>query len=124
MVVPATPGSVRGEVPTRRRAVSGWNHLSGGSALKRSAPGKIRSWPLKRPGSRARNRHVTKTGRRRRSSIDGRTTRHAGYALSQRRRKLVEEAGWIKTVAGQGKTRSEGSNGSGWSFVPAPRPTT
>ena len=35
------------------------------------------------------------------SAIDGRTTRHAGYAVSQRKRKLVEESfGWMKTVAG------------------------
>jgi transposase len=33
------------------------------------------------------------------SAIDGRTTRHAGYAISQRKRKLVEECfGWMKTV--------------------------
>ena len=45
----------------------------------------------------------------RRSAIDGRTTRHAGYGLSQRIRKRIEEAfGWIKTVAGQDKTRFRG----------------
>jgi transposase len=62
----------------------------------------------------AQNRHVTKTGRR--SALDGRTTRHRGYALSQRRRKLVEEAfGWIKTIAGQGKTKFRGLERVGWS---------
>jgi transposase len=66
----------------------------------------------------AQNRHVTKTGRRRRSAIDGRTTRHRGYALSQRRRKLVEEAfGWIKTGAGQRKTSFRGLERVGWSFT-------
>jgi transposase len=66
----------------------------------------------------AQNRHLTKTGRHRRSSIDRRTTRHAGYAVSQRRRKLVEEAfGWIKTVAGQSKTRFRGLERVGWSFT-------
>jgi hypothetical protein len=36
---------------------------------------------------------------RRTSAIDGRTTRHPGYAISQRKRKLVEQAlGWMKTV--------------------------
>jgi transposase len=65
----------------------------------------------------ARNRYLTKTGRRRRSSVDGRTTRHPGYAQSQRRRKLIEEAfGWIKTVAGQAKTRFKGLERVGWSF--------
>jgi hypothetical protein len=35
----------------------------------------------------------------RRSAIDGRTTRHAGYTLSQQKRKLVEQRfGWMKTV--------------------------
>ena len=57
----------------------------------------------------AQHRYITKTGRRRRSSIDGRTTRHPGCALSQRRRKPVEEAfAWIKTIAGQAKTRFPG----------------
>jgi hypothetical protein len=36
---------------------------------------------------------------RRGSAIDGRTTRHARYAISQRKRKLVEQAfGWLKTI--------------------------
>jgi transposase len=65
----------------------------------------------------AQHRYVTRTGRRRRSSIDGRTTRHSGYAVSQRRRKLVEEAfAWIKTIAGQAKTRFRGLERVGWSF--------
>jgi hypothetical protein len=37
----------------------------------------------------------------RRSAIDGRTTRHVGYGISQRLRKRIEEPfGWIKSVAG------------------------
>ena len=53
--------------------------------------------------------HVAQNTSRRRSAIDGRTTRHAGYAVSQRIRKRIEEAfGWIKTVAGQAKTRFRG----------------
>jgi IS5 family transposase len=43
------------------------------------------------------------------SAIDGRTTRHASYAVSQRRRKLVEEPfGWMKTVGGLRKLRHRG----------------
>ena len=50
--------------------------------------------------------HVAQNQRGRRSAIDGRTTRHPGYAQSQRRRKLVEEVfGWIKTVGAGGKLR-------------------
>jgi transposase len=46
---------------------------------------------------------------RRRSGIDGRTTRHAGYGVSQRIRKRVEEIfGWMKTVGGFRKTRYVG----------------
>ena len=53
--------------------------------------------------------HVAQNMSGRRSAIDGRTIRHAGYAASQRIRKRIEEAfGWIKTVAGQGKTRFRG----------------
>lgn len=44
--------------------------------------------------------HVTQNDTNRRSAIDGRTTRHAGYIVSQRKRRLVEEFnGWLKTVA-------------------------
>ena len=43
------------------------------------------------------------------SALDGRTTRHAGYAVSQRIRKRVEEIfGWMKTVGGLRKTRYRG----------------
>ena len=43
------------------------------------------------------------------SAIDGRTTRHAGYHVSQRKRKLVEEVfGWMKTVGGMRKLRHRG----------------
>ena len=51
--------------------------------------------------------HVARNERRwGHSAIDGRTTRHAGYARSQRRRKRVEEVfGWMKTVGGGRKLR-------------------
>lgn len=56
------------------------------------------------------NDHLTKTGKRRRTTIDGRTTRHAGYAVSQRIRKRIEETfGWIKAAAGYAKTRFRGT---------------
>lgn len=43
------------------------------------------------------------------SAIDGRTTRHAGYTLSQRIRKRVEEIfGWMKTMGGFRRTRFKG----------------
>lgn len=54
----------------------------------------------------------------RRSAIDGRTTRHAGYAMGQKIRKRIEEGfGWIKTVAGQRKTRFKGKDRVGWAFT-------
>jgi len=44
-----------------------------------------------------------------RSAIDARTTRHATYAISQRKRKLIEEAfGWAKTIAGMAKVKVRG----------------
>ena len=55
---------------------------------------------------------------RRNSAIDGRTTRHAGYALSQRKRKRVEEIfGWLKTVGGMRKLRHRGLHLVGWMFT-------
>lgn len=50
--------------------------------------------------------HVTQNTSGRRSAIDGRTTRHPGYAISQRIRKRVEEIfGWTKTIGGGRKLR-------------------
>ena len=47
--------------------------------------------------------------KRRYGAIDGRTTRHSGYATSQRRRKLVEEPyGWMKVIGGLRKLRHRG----------------
>jgi hypothetical protein len=55
---------------------------------------------------------------RRSSAIDARTTRHEGYAISQRKRKRVEEIfGWIKTVAGLRKTRHRGRKRVSWMFT-------
>ena len=51
--------------------------------------------------------HVAQKARH--SAIDGRTTRHLGYALSQRRRKKIEEPfGWAKTVGGMSQTVHRG----------------
>jgi hypothetical protein len=53
--------------------------------------------------------HLTKTGKRRRTKIDGRVTRHPYYAVSQRIRKRIEEIfGWVKVQGGQDKTRFRG----------------
>jgi transposase len=53
--------------------------------------------------------HVAQNNTNRRSAIDGRTTQHEGYAVSQRKRKRVEEVfGWMKTIALQRKTRFRG----------------
>jgi transposase len=62
--------------------------------------------------------HVAQNTSNRRSAIDRRTTRHVGYALSQRIRKRIEEAfGWIKTVAGQEKTKFRGVGRVGFAFT-------
>jgi transposase len=59
--------------------------------------------------------HVAQNTAGRRSAIDGRTTRHAGYAISQRLRKRIEEPfGWIKAAAGLRKTRHRGLARVGW----------
>jgi IS5 family transposase len=50
--------------------------------------------------------HVAQNAAGRRSAVDGRTTRHAGYAVSHGLRMKVEEIfGWLKTVGGLRKTR-------------------
>lgn len=62
--------------------------------------------------------HVAQNTNGRRSAIDGRTTRHAGYGMSQRIRKRIEEPfGWMKTVGGQRKSRFRGRHRVGWAFT-------
>jgi transposase len=62
--------------------------------------------------------HVAQNNNGRSSVIDGRTTRHGGYAISQRLRKRIEEAfGWIKTVAGQETTKLRGIDRVGFAFT-------
>ena len=52
------------------------------------------------------------------SAIDRRTARHAGYAVSQRKRKRIEEVfGWLKTVGLLRKTRLRGVFRVGWVFT-------
>ena len=62
--------------------------------------------------------HVAQNDKRRGgSAIDGRTTRHPGYAVSQQKRKRVEEIfGWLKTVGLLRKTRHRGLELVGWIF--------
>ena len=62
--------------------------------------------------------HVAQNISGRRSAIDRRTTRHAGYTASQRIRKRIDEAfGWIKTVAGLRQTKFRGLAKVGWAFT-------
>jgi hypothetical protein len=62
--------------------------------------------------------HVARNTNGRRSAIDKRTTRHPGYAASQRIRKRIEEAfGWIKTIAGLRKTKLRGLPKVDWAFL-------
>jgi transposase len=54
--------------------------------------------------------HLAQNTSNRRSAVDARTTRHAGYAISQRFRKRVEEIfGWMKTSGGFRRTRFRGT---------------
>ena len=71
-------------------------------------------------GCRARGctPHVAQNDTNRRSAIDARTTRHPGYAISQQKRKQIEEPfGWMKTVGGLRKTRHRGRRLVEWVFV-------
>jgi transposase len=62
--------------------------------------------------------HVAQNTTGRRSRIDARTTRHAGYAVSQVKRKRIEEIfGWLKTVALMRKLRHRGRAVIEWLFI-------
>lgn len=52
------------------------------------------------------------------SAVDGKTTRHEGYRISQQKRKRVEEIfGWMKTIGGLRKLRHRGLELVGWMFT-------
>ncbi len=62
--------------------------------------------------------HVAQNISNRSSAIDRRTTRHAGYGVSQWKRKRVEEIfGWLKTVGLLRKTRHRGRARVSWMFI-------
>lgn len=73
--------------------------------------------------SECRNMKVTphvaqNTNRSGGSAIDGRTARHEGYAVSQKKRKRIEECfGWMKTIALMRKVRHRGIEKVGWVFT-------
>jgi IS5 family transposase len=67
----------------------------------------------------ARNVHATPhVAQKKHSAIDGRTTRHAGYGVSQQKRMRVKEIfGGMKTVGGMRKLRYRGQQLVGWMFT-------
>ena len=61
--------------------------------------------------------HVAQNDSNRSSAIDGRTTRHPGYSVSQKKRKRIEEVfGWMKAFGLMRKTRHRGTDLVGWMF--------
>lgn len=62
--------------------------------------------------------HVAQNNKGRASAIDARTTRHPGYAISQKKRKLVEEPfGWGKTIGGLARPMRRGTPRMGFVFT-------
>jgi len=62
--------------------------------------------------------HVAQNNKNRRSAIDGRTTEHPGYALSQKKRKRIEESfGWMKSIGMLKKVKLRGREKVSWLFT-------
>ena len=62
--------------------------------------------------------HIAQNVSGRRSAIDGRTTRHPGYAVSQQKRKRIEEPfGWGKTIGGLARPMLRGIGTLGFKFT-------
>jgi hypothetical protein len=62
--------------------------------------------------------HVAQNHKNRRSAIDGRTTQHPGYALSQKKRKRIEESfGWMKSIGMLKKVKLRGREKVSWLFT-------
>jgi hypothetical protein len=61
---------------------------------------------------------VAQNNTNRRSAIDGRTTEHAGYAISQKKRKRIEQSfGWMKTIGMLEKVKLRGLEKVSWLFT-------
>ncbi len=62
--------------------------------------------------------HVAQNNTNRSSAIDGRTTRHAGYAISQQKRKRIEQSfGWMKIIGMLKKVKLRGREKVSWLFT-------
>ena len=62
--------------------------------------------------------HVAQNNTNRSSAIDARTTRHAGYQISQQKRKLVEQSfGWMKMIGLLKKVKVRGLRNVSWWFT-------
>ena len=63
--------------------------------------------------------HIAQNISGRRYAVDGRTTRHAGYAVGQRKRKRIEEPfGWGKTIGGLARPMLRAVEKLGFKFTP------
>jgi len=97
--------------------------LKGVSKKRRVTVGADKGYDTQDFVTRCRGMKITPhVARRQTSKVDGRTTRHAGYQVSQRIRKRVEEIfGWVKTVGGGRKLRYKGieRNRLWWEFTAA-----
>ncbi len=84
--------------------------LEGARRSRRMTVGADKGYDTKDFVTRCRSMKITPhVARRRTSKVDGRTTRHVGYQVSQRIRKRVEEIfGWVKTIGGGRKLRYRG----------------
>ena len=88
-----------------------------GPGLRRRPQRVARPLPLGLRGLAVTPR-VAQNTTRRSSAIDGRTTRHPGYLVSQRERKRIEEIfGWLKQIGLLRKTRHRGVARVGWMFT-------
>jgi transposase len=97
-------------------------HKAGGKRQRRRTVAADKNYDTKSFIAQARalkvTPHVAQNNSHRASAIDGRTTRHNGYRLSQRARKRIEETfGWMKTIAQFRKVRYRGTQKLDWYFV-------
>ena len=103
----------------RDAALLMWEQIPGG----RITLGADKGYDTRDFVAECRNMNVTpqvaqNTKRSGGSAIDGRTTRHSGYEVSQKKRKRIEECfGWLKTIALMRKVRHRGLEKVGWIFT-------
>jgi len=92
--------------------------MNGGPGSPGEKPAEPQTAALQHREAFGDHRHVAQNTSNHSSAIDRRTTHHVDYEMRQQKRKRIEEiCGWLKTIGLLRQTRQRGRRRVGWMFV-------